>query len=105
MLIDTRPLIRAAAADVRQSVSTAIIAQRFHATLVEIITAICHRIRTTTGLHDVVLSGGVFLNALLTTSTMQRLESAGFNAYRHTKVPTNDGGLCLGQLAIAAASL
>jgi hydrogenase maturation protein HypF len=50
----------------------------------------------------VVLSGGVFMNALLTNETVQRLSIDGFRVYRHCRVPPNDGGVSLGQLAIAA---
>ena len=52
-----------------------------------------------------VLSGGVFLNALLTSEVCARLTRDGFRAYRHRLVPPNDGGLSLGQLAVAAARL
>jgi hypothetical protein len=45
----------------------------------------------------------VFLNAMLTTETTARLKQEGFRVYRHRLVPPNDGGLSLGQLAIAAA--
>lgn len=50
-----------------------------------------------------VLSGGVFLNALLTAETCARLGREGFRVYRQRRVPPNDGGLRLGQLAVAAA--
>ena len=50
-----------------------------------------------------VLSGGVFLNALLTTEAAARLGGEGFRVYRHRLVPPSDGGLSLGQLAVAAA--
>ena len=43
------------------------------------------------------------MNALLTAETVGRLEGEGFRVYRHRRVPPNDGGLCLGQLAVAAA--
>jgi hydrogenase maturation protein HypF len=72
---------------------------------VEGIAAVGGRIRQATGLGDVVLSGGVFLNALLTHEATARLTRDGFRVYRHRLVPPNDGGLSLGQLAIAAASL
>jgi hydrogenase maturation protein HypF len=58
-----------------------------------------------TGLDSVVLSGGVFLNALLTTEAVHQLRDGGFHVYRHRLVPPGDGGLSLGQLAIAAAIL
>ncbi len=52
-----------------------------------------------------VLSGGVFLNALLTSEVCTRLQRDGFRVYRHRLVPPNDGGLSLGQVAIAAARI
>jgi hydrogenase maturation protein HypF len=103
--IDTRPLIRAVAEDAGRGTSAALIARRFHSTLVELIAVVCSRIRTKTGLAAVVLSGGVFMNALLTCEVTARLEGDGFRLYRHRLVPPNDGGLSLGQLAIAAARL
>ena len=51
-----------------------------------------------------VLSGGVFQNSLLTVEVIERLERDGFRVYRHRSVPPGDGGLSLGQLAIAAAA-
>jgi hydrogenase maturation protein HypF len=105
LLVDTRPLIRAIAEDAHRNIPAALIARRFHTTLVDIIANICARIREATQLTTVVLSGGVFLNALLTCETCARLRNDGFSVYRHRLVPPNDGGLSLGQLAIAAATL
>jgi hydrogenase maturation protein HypF len=102
-LIDTRPLIRAVAADAGNQVETKVIARRFHTAMVDLIAAVCGRIRQATGLGVVVLSGGVFLNALLTREVSCRLAGEGFQVYRHRLVPPNDGGLSLGQLAVAAA--
>jgi hydrogenase maturation protein HypF len=104
-VVDTRPLIREVAADVRRGVAAARVARRFHGTMVELIAAVCGRIRTETGVAAVVLSGGVFLNALLTEAASARLGADGFRVYRHRVVPPNDGGLSLGQLAVAAARL
>lgn len=103
--IDTRPLIRAIAADVGRGVPPPRIARQFHTTLVEIIATACARLRQRTGLEAAALSGGVFMNALLTTEVEARLAGDGFRVYRHQRVPPNDGGLSLGQLAIAAASI
>ncbi len=103
LVVDTRPLIRAVAADVEKGTGPAVIARRFHATMVDLIAAVCGRIRKDAGLSVVVLSGGVFLNALLTREASARLGGDGFRVYRHRLVPPNDGGLSLGQLAVAAA--
>jgi hydrogenase maturation protein HypF len=102
-IIDTRPLIRAVNADAAVGTAAAIIGRRFHSTLVEIIAAVCAPLRGETGLSAVVLSGGVFLNALLTREVEERLTADGFRVYRHRLVPPNDGGLSLGQVAVAAA--
>jgi hydrogenase maturation protein HypF len=105
LVIDTRPLIEAVAREAARGVDAALIARRFHSTLVDVIAQVCDRLRETTGLDAVVLSGGVFLNALLTSEVSSRLQKDGFRVYRHRLVPPGDGGLSLGQLAIAAALL
>jgi hydrogenase maturation protein HypF len=105
VVIDTRPLIRAIADDVSRGEPGARIARRFHSTLVDLIAAVCHRLRQATSIATVVLSGGVFLNALLTSEVVARLSGEGFRVCRHRLVPPNDGGLSLGQLAVAAARI
>ena len=102
-VIDTRPLISAVVEDVRQGKDATDIAQRFHATMAELIAAICTKIREIIGFNTVVLSGGVFMNALLTREAVKQLRNTGFAVYQQSKVPPNDGGLSFGQLAIAAA--
>ncbi len=103
LVIDTRPVIRAVARDVRLATAAGIIGRRFHATLADIVLAVCRRLRSRTDLDLVVLTGGVFLNALLTEEVLSKLSQDGFRVFRQRQVPPNDGGLCLGQLAIAAA--
>jgi hydrogenase maturation protein HypF len=103
--IDTRPLIRGVARDVERNVSARVIARRFHSTIVDILETVCEQIRSQLRIETAVLSGGVFLNALLTREVCRRLRSHGFRVYRHRLVPPNDGGLSLGQLAIAARSV
>ena len=103
--IDTRPLIAAVAADVNRGSGAAEIGRRFHATMAEMIVRVCERLRAETELNAVVLSGGVIMNMLLLELAVAGLETAGFRVYRHQLVPPNDGGLCLGQLAVAAARL
>jgi hydrogenase maturation protein HypF len=103
LVIDTRPLIVGVAEDVRDGCTAAAIGRRFHSTLVEVVARVCSQLAEASGLSTVVLSGGVFMNALLTAETVARLTRDGFRVYRHRRVPPNDGGLCLGQLAVAAA--
>jgi hydrogenase maturation protein HypF len=103
-MVDTRPMIQAAAADARRGAGAAVIARRFHAGLADAVCAMCIRLRDETGLADVVLTGGVFLNVVLTLECERQLTLMGFRVYRHRLVPPNDGGLSLGQLYVAAAS-
>ena len=104
LIIDTRPLTAAIAAEIGQGQDAAQISRRFHSTLVEIVAQVCARLRQQEELDVVALSGGVFQNALLTSEVIERLERDGFRVIRHKNVPPGDGGLCLGQLAIAAAA-
>ncbi len=103
LVIDTRPLIAEVAAEARRGCAAGLIGRRFHSTLVEIVAQVCARLAAASGLATVALSGGVFLNALLTGELVARLQRDGFRVYRHRRVPPSDGGLSLGQLAIAAA--
>ena len=105
MVLDTRPLISAVARDARAGCGASVIGRRFHAGLAAGIASVCERIRDLTGIGEVVLTGGVFLNVLLTEECLDRLTRSGFAVYRHHLVPPNDGGLSLGQLAAAAARL
>jgi hydrogenase maturation protein HypF len=100
--IDTRPLIAAVAQDVADGIPTANIARRFHLSLAEMIVHTCDWIRGVTGISTVVCSGGVFMNSLLQTEVEERLKKARFCPFRQKLVPPNDGGVSLGQLAIAA---
>jgi hydrogenase maturation protein HypF len=102
LLIDTRPLIHQVVSDAGKGTSTGRISRRFHTTMVEMIATVCHRLREATRLNAVVLSGGVFMNALLTSEAVARLGEDSFRVYSHKRVPPNDGGLSLGQLAVAA---
>jgi hydrogenase maturation protein HypF len=102
VVVDTRSLIRAVAEDVVRGTSPAVIARRFHATVVDLIVEVCGRLREETGLTVVVLSGGVMLNVLVAGEASERLSAVGYRVYRHRVAPPGDGGLALGQVAIAA---
>jgi hydrogenase maturation protein HypF len=103
LMIDPRPLVAEIVAELVRGREPATIARRFHSTVVEIVAQVCARLSRQTQLKVVALSGGVFQNALLATEVAARLERDGFEVYRHRRVPPNDGGLSLGQLAMAAA--
>ncbi len=76
----------------------------FHVTLAGAFADMAVRIRKRTGLNRVALSGGCFQNRILLEGTIRGLEDARFEVFSHHVVPTNDGGVALGQ-AICAASL
>jgi len=87
--------------DIRNNINRSVIAARFHNTVAQMISSVCQDIAAQTGIRQVVLSGGVFQNRLLLRKTVPLLEAAGFGVYTHQQVPTNDGGISLGQAAIA----
>lgn len=99
-LIDARPLIRAAVRDFRQGVPPSTISSRFHNGLARAALEICLQVRRERGLHQVIMSGGVWQNMTLLRKTVSLLEANDFSWYTHRQVPTNDGGLALGQAAI-----
>jgi hydrogenase maturation protein HypF len=102
-VVRTTDVIRAVVDDLLSGVALARIAARFHATLAEVIAGACARIRARTDLDRVALSGGVFQNGRLLQTAVGRLEETGFEVFTHRHVPPNDGGLALGQAAVAAA--
>jgi hydrogenase maturation protein HypF len=79
------------------------ISRKFHETLIKMFSELCRVIRKERGLNRVVLSGGVFQNSLLLSGLVEALEKTGFQVFTHTQVPTNDGGIALGQAIVAAA--
>jgi hydrogenase maturation protein HypF len=99
--IDAGPTIRGVTADVRAGVSPAIIAARFHNGVAHLARDVCVWQREQHGLKEVVLSGGVFQNITLLAETHRLLREAGFEVLVHRQVPANDGGLALGQAAVA----
>jgi len=101
MIFDPSALIDAIITDHTYGVSTAQIAGRFHFSLAVMVEEVCAQIRQRTGVKQVVLSGGVFQNCLLTEMTLARLEASNFKVLTHSLVPPNDGGLALGQAAVA----
>jgi hydrogenase maturation protein HypF len=104
-VLDVAPLIRAIVSDIQHSVPVEQIAARFHSSIAELLAVTCFMVREQSGLNEVALSGGVFQNRLLLEQLVERLAKMAFRVYTNRRVPPNDGGLSLGQLAVAAARI
>lgn len=87
----------------KENIST--ISRKFHSTIADAIGKIVKKISVKTGVSSVVLSGGVFMNEYLLTNAISKLENEGFKVYFHKQVPTNDGGISLGQIMIANSNM
>ena len=101
-LLDPAPVIRSIVSDLRDGVSAQVIAARFHNGVAQAVLEICNSARGKFGLDRVVLSGGVWQNMFLMRKTVDLLRGDDFEILIHRNVPANDGGLALGQAAIAA---
>jgi hydrogenase maturation protein HypF len=101
--VDGIALLRTVADDVRAGLDTSAIGARFHGGLVTAIVQGCALIRDEHGLSRVALSGGVFQNVLLLRGVHGALAQRGFEVLTHRQLPPNDGGISVGQVAVAAA--
>ena len=88
--------------DIINGIEKVTIATKFHNTIILAIFDTVNTIRLNSGINKVVLSGGVFQNKYLSEKTMDLLLKNNFEVYSHSSVPANDGGLALGQLAVAS---
>ena len=104
-LLNFGPAIRALLQDQSGGITLGAMAAKFHNTLVEAISRTCELVRDRRGIRCVALSGGVFQNAVLFSRTVAALQARGFEVYTNAIVPPNDGGLALGQAAVAVARL
>jgi hydrogenase maturation protein HypF len=103
--IDTRPMLRQIASDIAAGRNSGEVARCFHRSIALMIETVCDGLRERHSVNRVCLSGGTFQNMLLLSSTADLLRRNGFEVFLHSQVPTNDGGISLGQAVIGAAYL
>jgi len=104
--LEPAPMWRALLKDLAMGASIGMVSARFHAGLAAALLALLGHPASGAGCmarRRVALCGGVFQNALLCELLIPRLQSAGWQVLRHTRVPSNDGGLAYGQATVAAA--
>jgi hydrogenase maturation protein HypF len=102
--VDFRPAIECIAREASAGAPRGRMAAKFHTTLAGATVEVCRRIGAETNLRRVCLSGGTFQNIRLLGATVAGLRACGFEVFLHAQVPPNDGGIALGQAAIAAYS-
>jgi hydrogenase maturation protein HypF len=100
-VLDVREMVVRIVDDLSAGVPVSRVSRKFHETLCRAIVELCTTLRAELSINDVCMSGGVFQNALFSTLLGDSLERERFDVHVHTKVPPNDGGLALGQAAIA----
>ena len=98
---ETQGIIHGVVEDLLSGREPGEISSTFHRTMANMVVAGCEAIREAGGPGAVALSGGTFQNMLLLEQTTDLLESKKFQVYRHRRVPTNDGGIALGQAILA----
>lgn len=104
-IMDFVPLLEGVLTDRARGVAPGTIAARFHNALVEAFVMMAIEAREAHDLKTVAMSGGVFCNRFLAGRLIERLKSRRFTVLWPTQMPVNDGGIALGQAAIAAARL
>lgn len=102
LLLDPRPVVRAAVMDRRHGESAAAVAVRFHRGFAHAIGDACVKIAASTGLNRVAAGGGVFQNMRLLDDVERNLLDAGLEFYAPERIPANDGGIAIGQAWIAS---
>ena len=105
IILEYAPIVSGVLEDIRGGVSAGIIAARFHNSICEGLLELAKLARQRTELTSVALSGGVFCNRYLANRMVRRLQGEQFRVLWKKTIPVNDGGIALGQAAIAAAMM
>ena len=99
---DLRKMMEQIITDIRKKIGNDIISAKFHNCLAAALLEMSKTARESTRLYTVALSGGVFCNRHLTDRLIKLLKKNDFTVLFNSQVPSNDGGISLGQAAIAA---
>jgi len=102
-IIEPDDIIIEALNDKIKGISGKMIASKFQNTIVNFTVNLCLRIREDSGLKEVALSGGVFQNSFLLGKICRNLKQNDFVVHTHKNLPSNDGGVAIGQIVIASA--
>jgi hydrogenase maturation protein HypF len=103
--VGVRGVFESLVKDVLANVSISRISAKFHNGLADVVCLAVNQISKDTSIRTVALSGGVWQNITLLRRTLSLLRADDYQVYLHHQVPTNDGGLSLGQALIAASRL
>jgi hydrogenase maturation protein HypF len=103
LMLDWTPLWRQLLEDLAKQTDRSVIAMRFHNGVARAASELAAQLAKAHDVSTIVLSGGVFQNRLLLERVCGRLDATGFKVLAPRKTPANDGGLALGQAAVAAA--
>lgn len=101
LIFDPSLTIQHIVSEVRNNIDIGIISAKFHNTLAAALLEMANYARKSTNIKTVALSGGVFCNRYLLVRTIKLLDKNGFKVLFNRLVPSNDGGISLGQAAIA----
>jgi len=104
-IIKAEGIIKNAVEDLLGGVSAAQVSASFHLAVVNLIANVARQMRDERHINRVALSGGVFQNMFLLERVYNLLASEGFEVLTHHRVPANDGGISLGQAAVANARI
>ncbi|MFI5399932.1 MAG: carbamoyltransferase HypF [SAR324 cluster bacterium] len=97
---DSASLLASVARRILEGTAPQAVAAGFHAALALAGAEVCRQVRAQRGIRQVVLGGGVFQNRVLLQRCSEALTRSGLDVYVSRQVPTNDGGLALGQVVV-----
>ncbi|KGI67825.1 carbamoyltransferase HypF [Mycolicibacterium rufum] len=103
-MLDPTPVVRALVDGLRAGAARADLALLFHDAVIRATVRAAGDAAAAAGMPTVGLTGGVFANRLLLAGIAAGLRARGLEVLTHRVVPCNDGGLALGQAAVAALS-